>query len=54
MRLLRFHIGRALLHAGLRALRPGRVRSELSALMDVWATRVRQETAFIISEKEVG
>jgi|GEM_PF-6942974 len=45
MRMLRFHIGRALLHAGLRTLPPGRVRCELSALIDKWSTKVQHEVS---------
>lgn len=41
MRLWRFRIGRALIHAGLRIMPEGRVRSELYGLMDQWATKVR-------------
>lgn len=40
MTYIRFAIGRALIHGGLRVMPPGRVRSELCALMDQWATRV--------------
>lgn len=41
MRLVRFAIGRALIQAGLGALPPGRARSELYQLIDVWGTSVR-------------
>ena len=40
-RLVRFRVGRALIHAGLRVLPPGRVQTELYALVDQWASRVR-------------
>lgn len=40
--LVRYHVGRWLIHAGLRAMPPGRARSELFALLDQWATKVRQ------------
>lgn len=42
MRRLRFQLGRALIHIGLRVLPAGRVRSELYQLIDEWATRVYQ------------
>ena len=40
MRMLRFRLGRWFLHIGLRVLPPGRVQSELYALVDQWATKV--------------
>lgn len=40
MRLFRFRLGRFFLHLGLRILPPGRVRSELYALMDQWSSKV--------------
>lgn len=43
--MLRLYVGRALLHAGLRVLPPGRVRCELSALIDQWSTKVHREIA---------
>lgn len=45
MTLLRFTLGRALIHLGLHALPKGRVRSELFSLVDEWTTRVRKEIA---------
>lgn len=40
MRMLRFHIGRSLIVAGLKVMPQGRVRSELSSLLDIWSTNV--------------
>ena len=45
MRHIRFTIGRAMIHAGLRILPQGRVRSELFTLVEIWATKVRDEIA---------
>lgn len=42
MQLWRYAIGRALIHLGLRVMPAGRVRSELYALIDVWASDVRR------------
>jgi len=41
MRLLRFAIGRMLIHAGLKVMPPGRVRSELFQQFELWSTKVR-------------
>ena len=43
MSLLRYTIGRALIVAGIRVMPPGRARSELFALLDVWTTNVRRQ-----------
>lgn len=43
MRLLRFAVGRWLIHAGLAAMPPGRVRDELDAILRKWGTDVRAE-----------
>jgi hypothetical protein len=40
MRMLRYRIGRAVLHAGLRILPAGRVRTELTILIQHWARNV--------------
>ena len=40
IRLLRFQVGRFIIHSGMRVLPPGRVRSELYKLIDEWATKV--------------
>lgn len=40
VRMLRFLLGRALIHLGLRVLPSGRVKSELYQLIDEWATTV--------------
>lgn len=45
MRTMRFHIGRALMHLGLRVLPPGRCRQELTELMWVWNVRVMSALA---------
>jgi len=37
---VRFLIGRAVIHFGIRLLPKGRVRSELTVILDEWATRV--------------
>jgi hypothetical protein len=38
---LRFTVGRALIHAGLRVMPHGRVRSELTNLLADWSEQVR-------------
>lgn len=45
LRLVRFTIGRALIHAGLRAMPPGRVRDELYNVLAGWGHRVRAALA---------
>jgi hypothetical protein len=40
---LRFIVGRALIHAGLRVMPRGRVRSELTKLLADWSERARTE-----------
>lgn len=40
IRLLRFRIGRFIIHSGMSILPRGRVRSDLYQLIDEWATRV--------------
>ena len=44
MRMFRFAIGRALMHAGLRVMPPGRVRSELFQMLELWGTRAPTKT----------
>lgn len=44
MRMFRFAIGRALIHTGLRIMPPGRVRSELFQMLELWGSRVRTKT----------
>jgi len=39
--LARFTIGRALIHAGLRVMPDGRVRAELTRLLEEWSAKVR-------------
>ena len=41
--LVRFAIGRALIHAGLRVMPLGRVRAELTVLLWDWGQQVRVE-----------
>lgn len=43
MRLLRFWLGRVLIHVGLRVMPPGRVRRELHGMLALWGARVRLE-----------
>lgn len=45
MRMLRYHLGRSLVHAGIRVMPSGRVKSELYALIDHWSTKVRDTIA---------
>lgn len=40
MRMFRYWIGRAMVHAGLRFMPPGRVREELSELLWTWRMKV--------------
>lgn len=40
LRMARFYIGRWLIHAGLKALPPGRCRAELSNMMWAWGMKV--------------
>lgn len=42
MRMMRYRLGRFLMHAGLRVLPPGPVQSELYTLVDQWATKVHK------------
>ena len=44
-KLLRFRIGRWLIHAGLKCFPKGRVRHELTVLIEEWTRRVRVEIA---------
>lgn len=44
-RLLRFTVGRWLIHAGLRALPPGKVRTELEDMLRWWGNGVRARVA---------
>jgi hypothetical protein len=41
MRMLRYIVGRWLIHLGLRVLPRGRVRDEIHNLLGAWAYRVR-------------
>lgn len=41
MKMLRYRIGRLVVHAGLRIMPPSRARSELFTLIDLWSTHVR-------------
>jgi len=43
-RILRFRIGRFIIHSGMRVLPPGKVRSDLYQLIDEWATRVYNDS----------
>jgi hypothetical protein len=43
--LWRFAIGRALIHAGLRAMPEGRCRNEITAILMHWSVGVRHEIA---------
>ena len=45
MTLLRFRIGRWLIHAGLRMWPQGRARQELTGVLADWGLKVRQEIA---------
>ncbi len=45
MRLLRFRIGRALIHLGLRVLPAGGVRTEITGVLEQWAQKVYKELA---------
>lgn len=45
MRMLRFKLGRALIHAGLKAFPPGRARDELTSLLWEWGAKVRTAVA---------
>lgn len=40
MRTIRYHLGRALILCGLRALPKGRVKDELQAIMQAWTRNV--------------
>jgi hypothetical protein len=41
--MIRFWLGRQLIHLGLRALPQGRVRRELYRTIELWGEQVRQE-----------
>ena len=41
MKMLRYRLGRFVIHLGLRILPPSRTRSELFGVIDVWASGVR-------------
>lgn len=41
MRLVRYRLGVAVMLLGMRILPPGRVRSELFQMIDLWSTQVR-------------
>jgi hypothetical protein len=45
VRMLRFRLGRALIHTGLRAFPPGRARDELTVVLWSWGNAVRAELA---------
>jgi hypothetical protein len=45
MRLFRYWLGRTLIHAGLRAFPPGRVRTEVTELLNEWGRQVGRELA---------
>lgn len=45
MRTIRFHIGRALIHAGLAIMPPGRAKAELYELYWSWGEEVRRIVA---------
>jgi hypothetical protein len=40
MRMLRFRVGRALMHLGLNILPPGRVNDELTEILNEWGRKV--------------
>jgi len=40
--LVRFRVGRTLIHAGLKAMPHGRVRRELHRLLEQWSEQVRK------------
>jgi hypothetical protein len=41
MKTIRYRVGRAVVHLGLRIMPAGRSRSELYQLFDIWASHVR-------------
>ena len=43
IRTIRFHVGRLLIHAGLKALPHGRVRREIHRALEQWANGVYAE-----------
>ena len=50
MRLLRYTIGRALMHLGLNIMPKGRSRHELTILLEHWARKIHME--IIAASKE--
>lgn len=43
MKLFRYWLGRKLIHAGLLAFPPGRVRDETTFILGEWARKVQRE-----------
>ena len=39
--MLRLHVGRWLIHTGLKALPPGKVKTEVTAVLQAWGDHVR-------------
>ena len=52
MRLLRYTIGRGLMHLGLNIMPKGRSRHELAILLEHWARKVHAETIAASKETE--
>jgi hypothetical protein len=48
----RYLIARALIHAGLRILPPGRVRQELSTMLWTWGMRITTEVVAARANKK--
>lgn len=43
IQLIRFSLGRALIHLGLSVMPEGRARSELYQLLELWGTKIRAD-----------